>query len=221
MHVAPATAAGGEQAGLHDRRPDDSAPHGHVERPPVAHQLELDVRAARAEDPADRARHIEAGGRRASDRHDRVADANAGALRRAGSQRDDDEPVPRGQDADADAGVVRRRLLPDEPVVRGSQIRRVRVAQRADHRVHGAGAEHLRRHRPVVAGHERLAYLVDDGRHDDGRGRAAAPRQVVAERERPGQHEPHRKEDERTPHVSRRPAYGRTAPTARGRSYTG
>ena len=165
------TRAGGRPtAAPHTRGASDSAigactvaaPDVDVDAFVSAREHEANVRAARAEDPRDRGREVEATCCDSADAHDRVAWANARALRRSRLQRDDDEPARRGQHAHADAGVPRRGRLPEQRVVDRREIGGVRIAERRDHPVDRSELEHRRRHGPVVPRRESLTHLVDD-----------------------------------------------------------
>ena len=198
---APAAAGIGEELRVDDGGANRGAADVQVESPASAHELESYVRPGRPEDPRERRGHGEPQSRCRADSDDRVARPDSRLLRRPRPQRHDHEALRRREHADADAGVVRRRLLAEEPVVGRAEIRGVGVAERREHLPDRAEVEHGGRDRAVVALGERLPHLVDDAGDGDGRGGAAALREPVSERERPDEHERQGEEDERAPHL--------------------
>ena len=188
----PAGDVGRAQVGARDAEPVDTA---------LADELEPDARPRRAGDPGERLRGPEPCSREAADPDDRVACAETRGLRRSGAGRDDEQPGAAGDDADADPCVAARGLVPEQRVVVLRQVRRVRVAERREHLVDGAEAQHLWRDRTVVARRQRLAHLVDDGRHPHRRRRAIAARQPVAEEEGP-RDERSRRDEREPPHAA-------------------
>ena len=151
----------------------------------------------------ERLRRIEADDGAVADLDDDVAALHARALCRPVLDVHDDEAALGRQHLDADAGIARSGVVLDELVAERREVRGVRIAERREHRVHGAEVEHALRQGPVVPGRERLSHLVDRGRDRDRRGRDVGPRQHVSGHEGAGEDGECSRQDERAPHADR------------------
>ena len=212
-NVSPADARERQQPALDRGSMNEPPRDAHLHSLAPAPELELQRLVRRRLDARERLGRVDARDPVAADGDDHVALLHACAPRRTGLHRHDDETPRRRQHAHADSRIRRRRVALHELVARRRQVRRVRIAERRQHRVDRAEPEDVRGDRPVVARGERLAHLGDRSRDRHGRRRAVRAREEVAGRERDGENDD-RRQDQRTPHQARG-AYGPRRPVAR------